>query len=289
MRPVLLLVIILTSSTSGCTDWFGRLAGEWREVVQAGAQPTVAGLEARVASVQDGDTITLVGGQRVRYLGLDTPELAGEQAYARAAAERNSQLVRGRVVVLESDADERDRFGRLLRHVWVDGELVSAVLVREGLGFAQLLPPNRRNRARLEQAQAEARAAGRGLWADWPTAAVFETPVERSVRAPSGAGAGRCPAETSEPLAAASLVGQPAAVCIHGAHAARSQGALRLRSPDRPDGVTVVLFSSTWTAFPAPAERYFDGQTVVARGRVELFEGEPQLVVRQAADLRVVR
>jgi micrococcal nuclease len=289
MRTLLLLAVVLTSSLSACTDWFGRLADEWREVVRAGTSPSVVGTAAQVASVQDGDTITLVDGRRVRYLGLDTPELAGEQAFARAAADRNSQLVRGRMVVLEPDAEDRDRFGRLLRHVWLDGELVSSILVREGFGFAQLLPPNRRNRARLEQAQAEARAAGRGLWAGWPTASVFETPVERAARASSGPAAGRCPEDLAEPGSGASLVGQSAAVCIAQASATRSQGALRLRSPSRRDGLTVVLFSSTWTAFPAPAERYFDGQTVVARGRVELFQGQPQLVVRQAADLRVVR
>jgi micrococcal nuclease len=242
-----------------------------------------------VTSVQDGDTITLAGGQRVRYLGIDTPELSGDHAFSRAAADRNGRLVGGRTVQLESDADDHDRFGRLLRHVWVDGELAAEVLIREGLGFAQLLPPNRRNRERLEQAQAEARQAGQGLWAGWPASSLFQVqPRATSVPAKSGP-PGRCPAEVPEAQAGSGLVGQAAAVCLLRTSANQSEGALRLRSAGRRDGVTVVLFSSTWSAFPAPAQRYFEGKTVLARGRVELFEGEPQLVVRQPGDIRVVQ
>ena len=125
---------------------------------------------AFVQRVVDGDTAVLAGGERVRYIGIDTPELHHPtkpvQPYAREAKEFNKRMVEGKRVRLEYDVQRRDRYNRLLAYVYLeDGTFVNAELVRQG--YAQLLtiPPNVKHADLFVQLQKEARAAGRGLWA----------------------------------------------------------------------------------------------------------------------------
>ena len=121
---------------------------------------------AAVVSVIDGDTIIIEGNYRVRYIGIDTPELRPAlEAYGLEAWQANRELVEGKEVRLEHDVSETDKYGRLLRYVWIDGTLVNAELVRQGLARARAYPPDTRYQDYLEQTEAEARAAGRGMWA----------------------------------------------------------------------------------------------------------------------------
>lgn len=120
-----------------------------------------------VKSVADGDTISLVGGEKVRYLGVDTPE-RGQKLYA-TAAQHNRDLVQGKRVLLERDQSETDRYGRLLRYVWVEGEggelvHVGEGLVRAGLAKATPYPPDTARSSDLAVVEAEARKLGAGLW-----------------------------------------------------------------------------------------------------------------------------
>ena len=121
---------------------------------------------ATVTRVIDGDTIVIDTGQRVRYIGIDTPEVYPEQeAYGMEAWQANRELVEGRKVRLERDVSETDKYGRLLRYVYVEDTLVNAELVRRGLAEARAYPPDTKYQQLLEQAEEEARQAGRGMWA----------------------------------------------------------------------------------------------------------------------------
>jgi micrococcal nuclease len=129
------------------------------------------GEQAQVTRVVDGDTIeVLMAGTtyKVRYIGVDTPETVDPrrpvECYGREASERNRQLVEGRTVELEKDISETDTYGRLLRYVWVDGEMVNATLVREGYALASTYPPDVKHQELFASLQREAIAAGRGLW-----------------------------------------------------------------------------------------------------------------------------
>jgi micrococcal nuclease len=117
---------------------------------------------ARVTRVLDGDTVVLDSGERVRYLGINTPE-AG-QPFAAEATARNAALVRGRTVTLETDTEVRDQYGRLLAFVSVGGISVSATLLREGLAHVLLIPPNAKHAGILLAIQREAQEARRGIW-----------------------------------------------------------------------------------------------------------------------------
>ena len=123
---------------------------------------------AQVTHVIDGDTIdVLMHGTpyRVRYIGIDTPEL-GEDL-ADLATARNRALVTGKTVHLAVDVSETDRYGRLLRYVYLpDGGLVNELLVQEGLARVTLYPPDTRLAERLQEAEGRAQATRVGIWAE---------------------------------------------------------------------------------------------------------------------------
>jgi micrococcal nuclease len=128
-------------------------------------------LEGTVVRVVDGDTIHVRIADRVekvRYIGVNTPEVhhpkKGAEAGGREATRVNRGLVDGRRVRLELDVQERDRHGRLLAYVWVGDLMVNEELVR--LGYAQVMtvPPNVRHQATFLTREREARQSGRGLW-----------------------------------------------------------------------------------------------------------------------------
>jgi len=121
---------------------------------------------AKVTQVIDGDTITIEGGYRVRYIGIDTPEVHPvPEAHGLEAWQVNRQLVEGKEVRLEPDVSETDKYGRLLRYVYVDDVFVNAELVRLGLAEAKAYPPDVKYQEYLENLELEAREAGRGMWA----------------------------------------------------------------------------------------------------------------------------
>lgn len=121
---------------------------------------------AKVTRVIDGDTIIIEGNYRVRYIGINAPEIHPElEAYGIQAWQANRQLVEGKQVRLERDVTETDKYGRLLRYVYVDDVFVNAELVKQGLAEAKAYPPDTKYQDYLEQMETEARLAGRGMWA----------------------------------------------------------------------------------------------------------------------------
>ena len=129
--------------------------------------------QARVVRVVDGDTVVVrTGGreERVRYIGVDTPESVKPgtpvQCFAKAASAANRRLVQGRAVKLVRDAEARDRYGRTLAYVYRagDGLFVNAELVRQGYAKPLAIRPNVAHRREFSRLAASARKAGRGLW-----------------------------------------------------------------------------------------------------------------------------
>jgi len=130
-----------------------------------------------VTQVIDGDTIIIEGGYHVRYIGIDTPEIHPKtEAFGIEAREANRRLVEGKRVRLERDFSERDRYGRLLRYVYVDDTFVNAELVRQGLAEVKAYPPDIKYQDYLEEMEAEARNEERGMWAKAPTTSSYYIP-----------------------------------------------------------------------------------------------------------------
>ncbi len=122
--------------------------------------------------VNDGDTIVLTNGQRVRYIGINAPEIDHDQQraqpYGDAARAYNQQMVLNRKIRLEFDEERHDRYGRLLAYIFLpDGVFLNEHLVQMGYAFFLFRKPNLKHNQRLLKAQQEAMKAGRGLWDNW--------------------------------------------------------------------------------------------------------------------------
>jgi micrococcal nuclease len=124
-----------------------------------------------VTRVIDGDTIEVnIRGtiHKIRYIGIDTPELDDERPEFRALAQEatrfNRELVEGETIRLEKDVSETDRYGRLLRYVYVEDIFINAEMVRQGLAWSKSYPPDTKYQDILEETEAEARRDKIGLW-----------------------------------------------------------------------------------------------------------------------------
>lgn len=124
----------------------------------------------RVARVVDGDTVKLEDGRSVRYIGIDTPETVDPRrpvgCFGKEASAENKAVVSGEDVRLERDVSDTDRYGRLLRYVYVGDIFVNEYLVREGYARASSYPPDVKYQDVFREAEREARESKRGLWAD---------------------------------------------------------------------------------------------------------------------------
>lgn len=123
-----------------------------------------SGYSALVTQVVDGDTITVQGGERVRLLGIDAPE-EGEPWYQESRDWLREKILH-KQVWLERDEIDEDRWGRSLRWVWLNGELINVAVVRAGWAIAK-----RYDRIKYQeliaQAETEAIQTGLGVWADY--------------------------------------------------------------------------------------------------------------------------
>ena len=124
----------------------------------------------RVARVIDGDTIELESGEGIRYLMVDTPEnTTSVECYGPEATAFNADLVEGKDVEIEYDAECEDRYDRLLAYVSVDGREVNSLLVERGFACVLYIPPNGTDReAEFDALEATARSESRGLWGACP-------------------------------------------------------------------------------------------------------------------------
>lgn len=128
-------------------------------------------LKAEVVRVVDGDTAVVEFGgreERLRYIGIDTPESVQPgrpvECFGPEASRRNTDLVAGRRVQLEIGAEPRDRYGRLLAYVRIGERMVNEELLRGGYATVLTIPPNDRYADRFDRAEAAAQRSGQGLW-----------------------------------------------------------------------------------------------------------------------------
>jgi micrococcal nuclease len=142
---------------------------------------------AHVERVVDGDTLKAVidgTSETIRVIGIDTPETMHPskpvECFGREASNRLEELLGGRSVLLQTGASEdRDRYGRVLRYIELDGEDVGARMIRDGYAYSYKQYPHPRL-AQYNQLEQEARDASRGLWSVCSTGAGDFTDVSAS-------------------------------------------------------------------------------------------------------------
>ncbi|KGN28859.1 hypothetical protein N798_16865, partial [Knoellia flava TL1] len=156
-----------------------------RPTVAPAPAPTrrVAGAFVLTVGVTDGDTIKVRVGattERVRLIGLDAPELKGDECWAQKASSKMQSLVQSRSVRLVADPtqDDRDRYGRLLRHVVTeDGRLAAKVLIEGGFAKEYTYRNAYEHRGDYLAAQKRAQARKLGVWSAACSAPVVAAPA----------------------------------------------------------------------------------------------------------------
>lgn len=121
-----------------------------------------------VTRVVDGDTIVIESGEKVRYIGVNTPESVDPrrpvECFGKEASAKNKELVAGKQVLLEKDVSDKDRYGRLLRYVWLGDTMINDMLVREGYAQVDTVPPDVKQKDRFIASERVARDGKLGLW-----------------------------------------------------------------------------------------------------------------------------
>lgn len=115
-----------------------------------------------VSKVQDGDTVQLESGEWIRLLGINSPE--DNERYYQEAKDMLKGLVEGKKVRLESGPDDKDKYDRLLRYIFVDRTFVNAQLLKGGYATAYIVNPDEKYYFELKKAEKEAKDEKLGLW-----------------------------------------------------------------------------------------------------------------------------
>jgi micrococcal nuclease len=153
IRLLLLITVLLTSQTV----WAGTFS-------QIGSSRWVT-----VSYIYDGDTFKTDRGEKIRLLGINTPEIAHAskpgEILGKQAKYRLKELIGNRLVRLEFDREKRDKYGRLLAHVWLrDGSWVNSQMIQDGLAHLYIFAPNFRHAGKLLQHEKAARLKRSGIW-----------------------------------------------------------------------------------------------------------------------------
>jgi micrococcal nuclease len=130
-------------------------------------------MEEVVERVIDGDTVELSNGMRVRYIGVDTPEIRqhinGQWTYrpqrlAEEARAFNQSLVEGKKIRLVYDEERADRYHRQLAYVFVEDLFVNAEMIRSGYARVFIHSPNLKYSSLFLKLQRQARNQQKGVW-----------------------------------------------------------------------------------------------------------------------------
>ncbi len=178
MKKIISLLIVIILSFL-----FGKNIPTNKQKLQNAPSITIASQQnssqnssfVKVIRVIDGDTIEIEGKQTVRYIGIDTPELHNPkksvQCFGKEAYEKNKGLIEGKMVKLEKDVSEKDRYGRLLRYVLLydppstpEALFINKYLVTEGYAHAATFPPDVKYADLFINEQRTAVLNKKGLW-----------------------------------------------------------------------------------------------------------------------------
>ena len=234
----------------------------------------------RVLDVIDGDTIVInhPKADRVRYLGINTPEMLNPESpgdpYSIESTELNKQLVMGKNVTIETDEEKYDPYGRLLAYVFIDGKMVNEELVREGLARKFFIGPNRKYESRISHAQEEAQNYKRGIWSNPEN---FTTP-------------GKNKDFLIKPYNAREYINDR--VVVRGKIDKIKKNSKKVLVLSIDKDIDIVFFKDSLENFRFfkidPAYDYV-GKPVEVIGRVTMHRGSPQIVVSHPSVIKVLQ
>ncbi|MDF2721916.1 MAG: hypothetical protein K0Q59_1591 [Paenibacillus sp.] len=174
MNRLWLALLLCAAMLSGCGAKPSMPASSSNELGGLfGSYPELKGRSyttAQVKRVVDGDTFETNTGEKVRLIGMNTPETVKPnspvEAYGKQASEYTKKQLTGKTLVMFADAEDKDKYGRLLRYVFLEGEadMFNERLLREGYANTMTIPPNVMFAKKFVEVEREARNKSKGLW-----------------------------------------------------------------------------------------------------------------------------
>jgi len=261
----LLLIPIVVSCTQTSPPPLTRMDCDWQVVTK----------------VYDGDTVKLENGNRVRYIGIDSPEMNTDPVdpFAIKATQENEKLVFNHKVCLIKDAltDNEDKYGRLLRYLYLeDGTLINKTLVEEGLAKAYTVFPFSK-RDEFITAEKEAQDKQLGMW----TKENISNQNTNSL--------------VLSPLEAKNYYNTYGTVQFTVMSSHDSGKAIFFNSETNyqsSNNFTVVIFYSSKNTFikagiENPAQYYLH-KTIQVRGKIQKYQGKPEIIVSSPTSISIL-
>lgn len=234
----------------------------------------------KVVVVYDGDTFELQSGEKVRLLGINSPEIG--KPGADIAKDFLEKLVLGKEVRLEKDSINLDKYERLLRYVYVSDLFVNAKLIGKGYAEVRFYPPNFRYKKDFENLEEIAYRNRKGLWAF----AVFQPPEITKV------------AEKLFPPEENVISWQDAdkyygkTMTVEGlivrSYNSRNACFLNFHSEWRKY-FTAVIFASDFDKFPPDPENFYLNKKVRVMGLIKEYKGSPEIIIRSPSQINIIK
>ena len=223
-------------------------------------------------SVIDGDTIRLDTGETVRLIGIDAPELS--QPGGEMSRQYLAHLILGQKITLDKGYEDRDKYNRLLRFVYIGTTCVNEEMIRQGYAEARYLSPDDPIREYYIQLEIEAEIERAGLWSDnifqprsqldWDSLPVIDwsdahkyynqyVVVEGTIVKTYNSGI----------------------VCFLNFHMNYNY-------------FTAVIFASDFPEFAEPPEFFYSGKRVLIIGIIKMYKGSPEIIVKTPDQIRVL-
>jgi micrococcal nuclease len=224
------------------------------------------------SAVIDGDTIRLDTGETVRLIGIDAPELS--QPGGELSRQYLAQLILGKKITLDKGYEDRDKYNRLLRFVYIGNICVNEEMIRQGYAEARYLSPDDPVRGYFIQLEIEAETAGAGLWSDnifqprsqlnWDDLPVIKWSDAHKYY-------NQC------------VIVKGTIIKTH-----NSGTVCFLNFHTNYDYFTAVIFASDFPGFPMPPEYFYSGKTVYIIGIIKQYKGSPEIIVKTPDQIRVL-
>jgi micrococcal nuclease len=251
MNKWIFLQVILLCAILGCTQQV----------------TTISGVE-----IIDGDTFRLANGDTVRLIGIDAPELS--QPGGEVSREYLAQLLLGNPITLEKGHEDRDKYNRLLRFVYIGNLCINEEMVRKGYAEARYLPESPIREYYL-QLEIQAEAARAGLWSD----NIFQPRlcIDWDSNLPVIDWAEADDYYNNYVIVEGTIVDtyNSGIVCFLNFHTDYQY-------------FTAVIFACDFTVFPYPPDTYYLGKNVQIIGIIKEYKGSPEIIVKTPEQIRIL-
>lgn len=267
-KNIITLIVFLAVLIAGVYKYS---TSHYQQPLPRGSLPAADFIETEVMKIIDGDTIEIKGGERVRYIGIDTPEV--DQIFYQEAKDRNRELIDGKKVRLVlCKSQPRDKYGRFLAWVYVDDVLVNAVLIKEGYAKTLTIPPcGIEKEDEFKNYEKEAVQKRLGLWAK----------------------NGKLLSQHEEPISAedaARYIGKTKTVKGKVVNVFESRKAIFLNfGEDYKKDFTVVIFRKNAGEFERKGidpVKFYKGKEILVTGRIKEYNG-PEIVANDPSQIEV--